>query len=479
MARKTTRGENQANRATAQAHGEDSWPPRLNSVTLGNRREQSVTPLSGIITPMFPGLQSENAVDPLDIQPARIVHAEFDDVQSGNIGGPSSTTPSSTAASWDTGALWTTTSHGSNTGAPSATSRNGDVHLGLDNARIKNTDAPSATPPTGGVHFGLDSAQIKNMGAIHHAFGEMHLRNMSATWATPTATNPKQSDKRHGKTEERTNHFDYDLSMTTIYDNAVTMATKINDDADNTMTTNDNDAVTMATKINDYADTTVTTNNDDAANTRTSDHDDARTTASTTHYILFNNKVIKTTVTKSYEAVYDFIQEVRSDHRNHLVVGLDTEWRTISAHGKRKKSYKTAILQLCVGTRCLVFQIYRADAIPIILKDFLACPHCKFLGADVSRDVHRLINDYGLRVQNSVDLQEFGIRKGYGSKSSKPALKLLVKELLGADMEKDNKDIHLSWGREVLTSEHITYAAIDAFASAELGKTMGITAMIV
>ncbi|TVU42875.1 hypothetical protein EJB05_09298, partial [Eragrostis curvula] len=257
------------------------------------------------------------------------------------------------------------------------------------------------------------------------------------------------------------------------------MATKINDDADNTMTTNNDDAVTMATKINDYADTTVTTNNDDAANTRTTDHDDARTTASTTHYIFFNNKVIKTTVTKSYEAVYDFIQEVRGDHRKHLVVGLETEWRTISAHGKRKKSYKTAILQLCVGTRCLVFQIYHADGIPIILKDFLVCPHCKFLGADVSRDVHRLINDYGLRVQNAVDLQEFGIRKGYGSKSSKPALKLLVKELLGADMEKDNKDIHLSWGREVLTSEHITYATIDAFASAELGNPMGITAMIV
>ncbi|TVU03639.1 hypothetical protein EJB05_50827, partial [Eragrostis curvula] len=473
MARKTARGENQANRATAQAHAEDSWPPGLNSVTLGNRREYLVTPLSDIITPMFPGLRSENAVDPLDIQPARIVPAEFDDVQPGNIGGPSSTTPSSTATSWDTGAVWTTTSHGSNTGAPSATSRTGDVHLGLDSARIKNTDAPLATPPIGGVHLGLDSARTKNMGAIRHAFGEMHLRNMSATWATPTATNPKQSDKRHGKTE------DQPLRLRSIRDYDPRRRGDHGDDADNTVTTSNDDAVTIATKINDYADTTVTTNNDDAANTRTTDHDDARTTASTTHYILFNNKVIKTTVTKFYDAVYDFIQEVRGDHRKHLVVGLDTEWRTISAHGKRKKSYKTSILQLCVGTRCLVFQIYRADGIPVILKDFLACPHCKFLGADVSRDVHRLINDYGLRVQNAVDLQEFGIRKGYGSKSSKPTLKLLVKELLGADMEKDNKDIHLSWGREVLTSEHITYAAIDAFASAELGNPMGITAMIV
>ncbi|TVU17091.1 hypothetical protein EJB05_33104, partial [Eragrostis curvula] len=120
--------------------------------------------------------------------------------------------------------------------------------------------------------------------------------------------------------------------------------------------------------------------------------------------------------------------------------------------------------------------IHRANNVyPKILKDFLECPHCKFIGADVKQDTTRLENDYGIFVRNAVDLQPIGISMGIGTKRWRPSLEKLAKRLLLADMDKKNKDfLHATWGREDLTHEHIAYAAIDAFASAELAKPMNI-----
>ncbi|TVU34067.1 hypothetical protein EJB05_15892, partial [Eragrostis curvula] len=198
--------------------------------------------------------------------------------------------------------------------------------------------------------------------------------------------------------------------------------------------------------------------------------------ATTEHVVHFNNTTIRTMVTKDYKAVADFIQEVRGDHREHLVVGLDTEWRDQYFPSEWRTRKRTALIQLCVGTRCLVYQIYQAKNVyPKILKEFLECPHCKFIGADVENDTTRLTNDFGIYVRNAVDLQPIGIRMNIGSKEWKPSLERLAKELLHADMDKKKKNkLHANWDLEVLTDEHIAYAAIDAFASAELAKPMNI-----
>jgi hypothetical protein len=56
-------------------------------------------------------------------------------------------------------------------------------------------------------------------------------------------------------------------------------------------------------------------------------------------------------------------------------VGLDVEWRPRSSGAYSK----TTIHQLCVGRRCLIFQLLHADYVPNTLDEFLSDPDYTFV----------------------------------------------------------------------------------------------------
>ena len=64
-----------------------------------------------------------------------------------------------------------------------------------------------------------------------------------------------------------------------------------------------------------------------------------------------------------------------------------------------------ALLQLCVGRRCLVFQILHADYIPGSLFDFLADERFTFVGVGIGDDAAKLRAGYGLEVGCAEDLR--------------------------------------------------------------------------
>ncbi|KAK7329584.1 hypothetical protein VNO77_23754 [Canavalia gladiata] len=61
--------------------------------------------------------------------------------------------------------------------------------------------------------------------------------------------------------------------------------------------------------------------------------------------------------------------------RGALVVGLGVQW-TNSTDGNPVAD----TVNLCVGDRCLIFQISRAGSVPLSLRRFLVDPRCTFVG---------------------------------------------------------------------------------------------------
>ncbi|TVU34410.1 hypothetical protein EJB05_16242, partial [Eragrostis curvula] len=186
-------------------------------------------------------------------------------------------------------------------------------------------------------------------------------------------------------------------------------------------------------------------------------------------HIGFYNDVIETTVMSSAQEVESlFIMEVCGDHSHRLVVGLDTEWRVFHEDGELK--HRTALLQLCMDKRTLVFQIHHADVTPDALKHFLTGPRSKLVGAVVKGDIERPSLDYGIEVSTWPDLQIMAKKlKGY---RRTPSPKDMVQDMMDVIMSKDI--IHTFWGELELTPWQIEYGAIDAFLSSKLALLMGI-----
>ncbi|KAG2590588.1 Werner Syndrome-like exonuclease [Panicum virgatum] len=182
-----------------------------------------------------------------------------------------------------------------------------------------------------------------------------------------------------------------------------------------------------------------------------------------TDVVMDDGTVIRTTVTSSGDAVEAFLREV----------GIETEWRVVvpeDGHGRRRN--RMAVLQLCVGRRGLVFQIFHADRVPGSLKDFLACPDHRFLGVAIDGDVRRLAEDCGLVVANAVELRQVAAEALGRPKLRDAGLKALTREVTGAHIDKPKRLTMSKWDELRLTVEQVRYACIDAFVCYEIGRLL-------
>ncbi|XP_047327408.1 Werner Syndrome-like exonuclease [Impatiens glandulifera] len=191
--------------------------------------------------------------------------------------------------------------------------------------------------------------------------------------------------------------------------------------------------------------------------------------------VKFFEYTILTLVTHTPSFVDTWISEIQTIHRDRrphqkLIVGLDIEWRpNFSSYNDNP----AATLQLCVGDRCLIFQLIHAPSIPLSLIEFFKNPNHMFVGVGVDKDIEKLIDDYGFEVRGSIcDLGKLAADR-YNDRTVRNAgLKTLSARVLGKVVEKPKKVSLSRWDCEWLSVQQVQYACLDAFLSFEIGRIL-------
>ncbi|KAK9290236.1 hypothetical protein L1049_008403 [Liquidambar formosana] len=169
--------------------------------------------------------------------------------------------------------------------------------------------------------------------------------------------------------------------------------------------------------------------------------------------------------------VDSWISEIETIHRrrlHRLIVGLDVEWRPSFSRIRNP----VATLQLCVGRRCLIFQLLYAPFIPQSLEDFLTDSDYTFVGVGIDADVNKLLNDHDLEVSNTVDLRGLAAKAFDRGDFGNAGLKYLTREVLGKEIGKPRNVTLSKWDEAWLSRDQVAYACLDAFLSFEIGRTL-------
>ncbi|XP_020086080.1 Werner Syndrome-like exonuclease [Ananas comosus] len=194
--------------------------------------------------------------------------------------------------------------------------------------------------------------------------------------------------------------------------------------------------------------------------------------STTQHTVRFSTQIIDTTVTNEASPAEDWIRTVRAAHwGGRIIVGLDCEWKP---QYSRWAHNKVATLQLCVGNKCLILQLFYMDYIPQSVKNFLNGNDVILVGVGVDGDVTKLRNDYGLVCGESMDLDQL-CRDYLGLLGQQRlGLKGYAREILGLNMEKPKWVTMSNWEVRTLREAQVQYACIDAYVSYRLGcKVLG------
>ncbi|XP_050251947.1 uncharacterized protein LOC126698625 [Quercus robur] len=130
------------------------------------------------------------------------------------------------------------------------------------------------------------------------------------------------------------------------------------------------------------------------------------------------------------------IYRIHRRRLHRLIVGLDVEWRPSFNHNIENP---VATLQLCVGRRCLIFQLIYATHFPNSLIEFLSDEDFTFVRVGVESDVEKLLDDYDLKFGNVVDLCGLAV-DWLGNKDLKNAgLNGLARAVLGLKLFSNGK----------------------------------------
>ncbi|KAJ9181781.1 hypothetical protein P3X46_005839 [Hevea brasiliensis] len=159
---------------------------------------------------------------------------------------------------------------------------------------------------------------------------------------------------------------------------------------------------------------------------------------------------------------------LRRRYKGRLVVGVGVQWTPWNGNDPPADT-----LQLCVGTRCLIFQLSLADTVPRILRRFLLNPSITFVGIWNGSDEKKLLMSvHELSIHRLLDLRKYVLTDD-GESLDRASVERIVKECLGYEGVRLEKHISMSdWGDEDLSYGQILQACVDSYVAFEIGKKL-------
>ncbi|KAF5184611.1 Polynucleotidyl transferase, ribonuclease H-like superfamily protein [Thalictrum thalictroides] len=184
----------------------------------------------------------------------------------------------------------------------------------------------------------------------------------------------------------------------------------------------------------------------------------------------FVGKHCTVTVTSTPSVVRRWIRSTWFFHRYlryKLVVGLGVQWNPSSVE-------PAGTLQLCVGHRCLIFQLTHSDSVPNLLRRFLNDTRTTFVGIWNHSDERRLMDsDHKLTLSSSPKDLRYSVADRLEDPDLRGAsMETLVSRFFGYHGIRKDPDVAMSdWNADCLTEEQVLYAAVDAYVSFQIGSS--------
>ncbi|CAH7687438.1 ribonuclease H-like domain-containing protein [Phakopsora pachyrhizi] len=159
-------------------------------------------------------------------------------------------------------------------------------------------------------------------------------------------------------------------------------------------------------------------------------------------------------------------QNWRFVNSGRLIVGVGVQWTPGS-------DPSAAVLAICVGKNCLIFQIHRAGRIPRLVYRFLSDERHRFVGINNFSDQRMLLRfDSQLLVRELIELGRLA-RDRYQNIPPKVSMETLAHKLLGWPNIMKNENVGRSdWEVTNLSHAQIKYAALDAFLSFRIAEVV-------
>ncbi|KAL2341652.1 hypothetical protein Fmac_009592 [Flemingia macrophylla] len=150
-------------------------------------------------------------------------------------------------------------------------------------------------------------------------------------------------------------------------------------------------------------------------------------------------------------------------YHNALIAGLGVQWNP-----NRRDPPPPHTLQLCVGRRCLIFQLAHAGDVPDSLRAFLNNPSHTFVGFWNNSDRQRLQDSqhHLLMRRDPVDLRL--CFQGLNQAS----VEEIVAACLGYRVSQRNDISRSEWNDLDLSDDQVAYATVDAHCAFLIGRNL-------